>query len=524
MIDRLGEGAFGSVFLAEATGGGITRNVAIKVPHPDRAGSPELVGRLRDEARMLAMVRHRAIVRLDDLVELDGVWSVVMEYVEGADVAVLLNEGPLPIRAALAVAEEVANALHVAWTQAGPEGRPLHLLHRDIKPSNIRVTPSGEVKLLDFGVARAEFDAREADATQSVFGTPTYLAPERYHGDDSPAGDIYALGVTLFEMLTGVPPGKSAMDADRQPPGRRWADQWAWLGTVSPALKAQVARMLATDPAARPSARDCARTLADLRGTMAGETLEDWAERIVTEHARAKRLGTDRSGSLLIERSSTSSTPRRGVSWLLAGGAVLLVGGVVAAAIAAAGAALYATSGSAPPPPSVAPVQAAPAPSEPPPSPSEPPPALAPAPELAAPPAAVEAPVEPPAAPAPAAAAAAAPATSASAAAAPAARAAAPAASTPAARAAPAATDKAPKAAPPPAAAPAGSGTLVISGDVKDYTLSTGARAGTLPAGTLTAHITLTNGTLLDVEGISVREGQTTTVKCSATFGRCAVK
>lgn len=508
VIDRLGEGAFGSVFLAEATGGGITRNVAIKVPHPDRAGSPELVGRLRDEARMLAMVRHRAIVRLDDLVELDGVWSVVMEYVEGADVAVLLNEGPLPIRAALAVAEEVANALHVAWTQAGPEGRPLHLLHRDIKPSNIRVTPSGEVKLLDFGVARAEFDAREADATQSVFGTPTYLAPERYHGDDSPAGDIYALGVTLFEMLTGVPPGKSAMDADRQPPGRRWAEQWAWLGTVSPALKAQVARMLATDPAARPSARDCARALADLRGAMAGETLEDWAERIVTEHARAKRLGTDRSGSLLIERSSTSSTPRRGVSWLLAGGAVLLVGGVVAAAVAAAGAALYATSGAAPPA-APASVQAPPAPVVVAPPPVEPAPAVVTPPPVEPEPAVLAPPPPPEAAPA----------------AAPPAPASKPAPATATTSPAKApATSKPPKADPPPAAAPAGSGTLVISGDVKAYTLSTGARAGNLPAGALTAHVTLTNGTELDVDGITVREGQTTTVKCSATFGRCAVK
>ena len=72
VIERIGEGAFGAVYLAESIGGGITRNVAIKVPHPDRAGSPDLVGRLRDEARMLAMVRHRAIVRLDDLVELDG--------------------------------------------------------------------------------------------------------------------------------------------------------------------------------------------------------------------------------------------------------------------------------------------------------------------------------------------------------------------------------------------------------------------------------------------------------------------
>ncbi len=516
VIERIGEGAFGAVYLAEAFGGGITRNVAIKVPHPDRAGSPDLVGRLRDEARMLAMVRHRAIVRLDDLVELDGVWSVVMEYVEGADVAALLSEGPLPIRAALAVAEEIANALHVAWNQTGPEGRPLHLLHRDIKPSNIRVTPSGEVKLLDFGVARAEFEAREADATQSVFGTPTYLAPERYHGDDSPAGDIYALGVTLFEMLTGVPPGKSAMDSDRQPPGRRWAEQWNWLGTVSPALKALVARLLSTDPAARPTARDCARALADLRGSMAGETLEDWAERVISEQARAKRAGTDRSGSLLIERSSTSSTPRKGVGLVLAAGAITLVVGVVIAAIAAAGAALYATNEPASVVSPVAPLSA-PTPSAPPvaiplvPTAPEAPPAVAPAPEPAA-----TAPVAPtlPAAAVPA------PAPAVQAAPAPTTKPAAPAAKSPV----PAAKSAA-RSEPVPEVPAAGTGTLTISGDVKEYTLSGAAtRAGNIPVGGYTAHVTLTNGAILDVSDITVREGATTTVKCSATFGRCQVK
>ena len=324
VIERLGEGAFGAVFLAESVGGGITKTVAIKVPHADRSG-PDLVGRLRDEARMLAMVRHRAIVRLDDLVELDGVWSVVMEFVDGADVAVLLADGPIPVRAALAIAEEIANALHVAWNQMGPEGRALHLLHRDIKPSNIRVTPSGEVKLLDFGVARAEFDAREADATASVFGTPTYLAPERYHGNDLPAGDVYALGVTLFEMLTGVAPGKSAMDADRQPPGRKWAEQWVWLGSVHPGLKALLAKLLAEDPNARPSARECARTLSELRNGLAGETLEDWAERVISDRAHQKRTGDERSGSLMTERSSSSSATRRPLGWLLAVPAALLV-------------------------------------------------------------------------------------------------------------------------------------------------------------------------------------------------------
>ena len=534
VVERLGEGAFGAVYLAESVGGGISRSVAIKVPHGDRAGNPELVSRLRDEARMLAMVRHRAIVRLDDLVELDGVWSIVMEFVDGADVATLLADGPIPVRPALAIAEEIANALHVAWNQTGPEGRPLHLLHRDIKPSNIRVTPSGEVKLLDFGVARAEFDAREAEATQNVFGTPTYLSPERFHGQDSPAGDVYALGVTLFEMLTGVPPGKSAMDADRQPPGRRWAEQWTWLGTVSPPLRALVARLLATDPEARPSARDAARLLGELRAVIGGETPEDWAERVISD--RASRSATPpASGSLRIERSSSASTSRRGPSWWLAGGAAVLLIVVVGAAIAAAGTALYATdapseapAAAAPnvPPPPAAPSVAA-APNVPPPpaapsvaaAPDVPPPAepvsTEPAPSITAAPVAA---AEPAPAPAPKAAPKAAPTQPA-------------AVTTP--RPAPAAApvtpkpnpEKPPATAPVAAAVPKGSGTLTMSGDVASYALSGPApRAGVVPVGTYSAEVTLTSGTVIQVGGIAVREGETTSVKCSATFGRCQVK
>lgn len=127
----------------------------------------------------------------------------------------------MPPVAALAIVEEVASALHAAWHQDGPDGAPLRLIHRDIKPSNLRITAHGEVKMLDFGVARAELSSREEHTQEAAFGTVPYMAPERFYGEDTVAGDVYALGVTLFEMLTGVKPGKSAMDADRAPPGEK---------------------------------------------------------------------------------------------------------------------------------------------------------------------------------------------------------------------------------------------------------------------------------------------------------------
>lgn len=338
VLERLGVGAFGAVYLAEAEGSGLSKRVAIKVPHADRMNAG-LVARLRDEARLLSLIRHRSIVRVDDLLELDGAWSVVMEYVEGCDVAELITDGPIPPKPALAIAEEVAQALHAAYHQNAPDGTPLRLLHRDIKPSNLRITTSGEVKILDFGVARADFEAREANPTQSVFGTSTYLAPERYHGEDSRAGDVYALGVTLFEMLTGVPPGKSAMDADRQPPGRKWAEQWAWLARVHPDLSRLVASMLAMEPKDRPSARECARALTEIRGALGGHSIEDWAERVIPPRVHgAHRVNDDRTGSILIERSTSKQRPTSARPWwafAVAGlGLMALFVGIVALGLA----------------------------------------------------------------------------------------------------------------------------------------------------------------------------------------------
>lgn len=348
VTELLGRGAFGAVYLADTVGTGISRPVAIKVLRPEQAAIPGLLERLRDEARMLSMIRHRAIVRVDDLVELDGHWSVVMEYIEGCDVGALLRDGPLPPRAALAIAEEIANALHVAATQPGPDGRPIRLVHRDVKPGNIRVTAQGEVKLLDFGVARADFSAREAGGTNAVFGTPTYMAPERFRGEDTFAGDVYALGVTLFEMLAGEPPGQGPMELERVPPGIKLAGAWRQIRETSVPLRDLVCAMLAHSPGERPSAKDCARSLARIRGQIGGMILEDWAERVVPPAMRSRKHREEggRVGTVMIERPSEMSlrvqgrsggAPRTAV--IAAAGTLALTGlGTVALAIAGLGA------------------------------------------------------------------------------------------------------------------------------------------------------------------------------------------
>ncbi len=300
----LGEGAFGAVYLAEVEGAGLGRRVALKVLHEDRAATPGLLKRLRDEARMLSLIRHRAIIRVDDLVQLDGNWTVVMEYVEGCDVAALIALGPIPARPAVEIAAEMCAALHAAHAQEGPDGKPLALVHRDIKPSNIRLTAQGELKLLDFGVARAEFADREAATQNTGFGTIQYMSLERFEGHDTPAGDVYAVGITLFEMLVGSPPGKNAMSAERTPPGKKMRASWDGLRATDPGLHDLLASMLASEPGARPSAKAASRALSELAVKLGGDTLADWAEQVVPPLVSKPRpLDPAQASSMLVGQS-----------------------------------------------------------------------------------------------------------------------------------------------------------------------------------------------------------------------------
>lgn len=512
----LGRGAFGDVFLAETVGTGIARTVAIKVLHADRATVPALLARLRDEARMLALLKHRAIVAVDDLVELDGAWTIVMEYVEGADVAELLLAGPIPAVPALSIAEEVAHALHAATTTPGPDGTPLRLVHRDVKPSNIRVTAHGDVKLLDFGVARADFGEREGATVDAALGTIAYMAPERFAGNDTPSGDVYALGVTLFEMLTGVKPGKSATDADRAPPGRGCAAQWTWLKQASPALHDLLANMLSPEMGKRPAARDLARQLAAIRLGIEGPALDEWAEETIppmlVEGAKAKQADS-RSGSVMIERTQTTEVKREGggvLGMAVAGSAagVLVFGGLLVLTI---GVAIfywwqnsYAPEAEAP---KVAVVEPKPAPVEP--APVEPAPAVvAPAPEPAASVAVVAPPVEP------------APARATKEPVAP--KDAAP----PKDKAATVAPTKVEEPTPTEPAVSSDKGHLSVTGDATSVVLRGAggtARPGDIAPGTWTAEVTFADGRSVSVRDVQILGGKTTTLKCSSAFLSCRV-
>ncbi|HHO51566.1 MAG TPA: serine/threonine protein kinase, partial [Deltaproteobacteria bacterium] len=276
LLSLLGQGGFGKVYRGRVSvPGGFVRDMAIKVLHPEMA-TPAILARLRDEARTLLLLRDRAIVSAETPIQLGERWAVLMEYVDGMSAQEVLQElGPFPPSVAVEIVGEIARALDAAYHQEGPDG-PLRLVHRDIKCANLQITRTGEVKILDFGVAVAEFDEREAKTrSMMLIGTPGYLAPERFSGIAGPESDVYALGISLFEMLAG----------------RRPTQQEACpVSDPSPALEVACAlatQMRAPDPADRPTAREVCARCREIVMSLQEISLTEWSRTIPARDSQA---------------------------------------------------------------------------------------------------------------------------------------------------------------------------------------------------------------------------------------------
>jgi serine/threonine protein kinase len=197
IVREIGRGGMGIVY--EALQEGLDRPVAVKALDQKLVRSKEQLERFRREGRTYARLRHESIVAVHDLVEKDDQVFLVTEYVDGTDLARLLQKGgAIPADCAAVIGARVAEALDYVHFNA--------MLHRDVKPANVMLSRDGEVKLMDFGIAKGEDDPALTRAGMLV-GSPSYMAPEvLFGGEAGPAADVWALGVTLYELLTGEKP------------------------------------------------------------------------------------------------------------------------------------------------------------------------------------------------------------------------------------------------------------------------------------------------------------------------------
>ncbi|MBN1334827.1 MAG: serine/threonine protein kinase [Deltaproteobacteria bacterium] len=306
VLREIASGTFGSVYLAKEThADGFSRIVAVKILHRRWSESEDIARRLRDEARLLGRLRHRNIVEVLDLTTIDGRTAIVMEYLEAADLHVVVGDlkerqETVPLRAALEIGASVASALDAAFNRPPfPGERPLRVIHRDIKPSNVMVDDGGQVKVLDFGVARADFEARESNTRELQFGSINYMPPERlFFEPDTPASDLYSLGASLFEILALEKLGKAKGRPDRH--AGFVLDRLSFLvasrgleGRLGSDLEHLLSSMLAYDDTDRPSAAQVATTCRDLGREAGGIDLHDWASAaippIVTRQRESER-------------------------------------------------------------------------------------------------------------------------------------------------------------------------------------------------------------------------------------------
>ncbi len=289
--ERIASGGMADVFRARRVGAAsFSRQVCIKRMHAHLGADPDMVALFLDEAQIGSKLRQRNIVAVEDLGEHEGRYYLAMEFVNGVDLRRIEKraielQSPVPAEAAAYLANELLAGLHAAHTALDPDTHtPMRVVHRDVSPQNVLVAFSGQVKLADFGVARAEGRHRVTES-RLVCGKLGYMPLEQVTGSPVDArADLFALGVTLFELLTGLRP----FTGDRSHCTRDEVVAAMLLGErpslralrpdVSPALAAVVDALLEVSPRRRlPSALAGLEMIeAATERTRGGRVLIEW--------------------------------------------------------------------------------------------------------------------------------------------------------------------------------------------------------------------------------------------------------
>jgi eukaryotic-like serine/threonine-protein kinase len=288
LVRPLGSGGMADVYLAHDSI--LDRDVALKVMSTRYASDEEFVERFKREAQSAAALSHPNIVSIFDRgASEDGTYYIAMEYLSGGTLKDrIMSKGALPARTAAAVALQIAEALQVAHERG--------VIHRDIKPHNILITESGDVKVTDFGIARAA-SSSTMTRTGSILGTAHYISPEQAMGEPvGPASDLYSLGVVLYEMLTGELPydaetplgiAMKHVNGHLQPP--KAVNPW-----VPDGINAITCRLLAKDPEDRyPSD---AELIEDLERVAAGLAPASATTELMTTRAMPAAVAPTRVG------------------------------------------------------------------------------------------------------------------------------------------------------------------------------------------------------------------------------------
>jgi serine/threonine protein kinase len=258
-VDRLAVGGMAEVFVAVAQGAeGFEKPVVIKRLLPELARMQRFQQMFLDEARIMLSLQHGNIVQILDMGRMEGVPFLTIEYVHGKDLRTILRRAQdssiqLPHPLAAYIVGEVCRALDYAHRKTDDEGRPLNIVHRDVNPANILVSHEGEVKVSDFGLAKARDNLEQSDSG-IIKGKLSYLSPEQALGKEvDNRSDIFSLGTTLYEMTCGKRPFEAATDAAVVIKVREgtFPSPSEVVPGFSPELEAVILRAMRRDPAER---------------------------------------------------------------------------------------------------------------------------------------------------------------------------------------------------------------------------------------------------------------------------------